>query len=158
MEINKNTWHAKFYYWSYKDRPDSLCPYFWKLLLAIVFLPLTWLGYIIPYFRKNLYMTISTYIMITASAYLFVFMGYILGYEYFRGLSLVVATAIGTLVFVLGTSLLLLFGWFVLIYLPEKLSKQRINSWYEKKEPKTNLIKERYKAFKGRYCPKIDWK
>lgn len=45
MKINKNSWHSKLYHWTYDTDyitylPTNLCPYFWKLVFALlVFIP-----------------------------------------------------------------------------------------------------------------------
>lgn len=43
MELSINSWHSKLYNIFYtKGLPQSLCPYFWKLVLAIfLFIPVT---------------------------------------------------------------------------------------------------------------------
>src|ERR1700721_1251272 len=43
MELSSTSWHSKLYMFTYNSSlPISLCPYFWKLVLAIVlFIPLT---------------------------------------------------------------------------------------------------------------------
>ena len=43
MELNLNSLTAKLYRWFYKqnEMPSSLCPYFWKMILAcILYIPL----------------------------------------------------------------------------------------------------------------------
>ena len=48
ISISKVSWHANFYKWFYQVwiLPTSLCPYFWKLLLALIL--------IIPVFSMSL--------------------------------------------------------------------------------------------------------
>ncbi len=42
MHINEKSWHFKFSRWTYGEyyRPSHGCPYFWKILLAILISPL----------------------------------------------------------------------------------------------------------------------
>ena len=58
MKLNKNSLHTKLYkfFWN-KEPEDNLCPYFWKLLTAIVllipFLLFTWPGFIVNGLTNN---------------------------------------------------------------------------------------------------------
>ena len=48
MEVNfsKNSWHYRFYRAAYGSHPpQSLCPYFWAIVWAIIVLPFTFVGY-----------------------------------------------------------------------------------------------------------------
>ena len=36
MKVSVNSWHYRFVNWAYDDVPESLCTYFWKLVLAFI--------------------------------------------------------------------------------------------------------------------------
>lgn len=156
MEINKNNWHAKFYYWTYKNHPNSLCPYFWKLILAFVLLPLTFVGYLIPTFREDEDNVLSVYFAVTVLFWILLGFGWETGNNMFETYHIFLSTFLGFLILLFGiaVALTVLFGigYFFAEWLPEHIYKNR------REEPKTNLIKERIKAFKGKYCPKITWR
>src|ERR1035437_9066625 len=43
MEISKNSWHTKYYQWlmvDYGCLPDSLCNYFWTVIIGLISFPL----------------------------------------------------------------------------------------------------------------------
>lgn len=60
LSISKTSWHALFYKWFYNGyrMPQSLCPYFWKLLLAILVMPVIGpfslpIYFIFKFFKKS---------------------------------------------------------------------------------------------------------
>jgi len=52
MELSSKSWHARLYKWRYRvEPPPNLCPYFWKLVWAILY-PLIMLCMVVWYFLE----------------------------------------------------------------------------------------------------------
>lgn len=144
MEIRKNTWHAKLYNIAYKRLDQSLCTYFWKLVLALVLLPFTFIWYLIPYTRNN--MGLGGYTFSSFIVFVFISVGRLLGKDVFGDFSFV-SGLLGFVLLVVG--ILLIIGLLVLfVYL--------LNLAGETK--RETLVGERLKGFKNKYCPRIEWK
>lgn len=138
MEINKNSWHSKFYYVSYRELPQSLCEYFWKLVLALTLLPLTWAGYAIKSSREQIYgVKINTGLIFWM---LFWFVPYMVSIGNNTSFLQSLILSIGGYIFLTVVTLITI----LIIYL---ISKSK----------KPNIVTERWKAFKGKYCPQITW-
>lgn len=148
MEIRRNTWHSKLYRTMYNDLTNNLCEYFWKLVLAILLLPFTWVALCIPKFRKDEDMGMGSYLLVGTVVYGFFSASWDLGSDFFPNQTLILQILFGV---VLITLLLgLIFGAIALsCYIYDKTQET---------PKRTNIVTERFKAFKGKYCPKITWK
>lgn len=151
MEIRKNTWHSKLYKIIYNKLSDNLCEYFWKLVLAILLLPFTWVALCIPKFRKDEDMGMGSYLLVGTVVYGFFSASWGFGSDFFPNQTLILQILFGVVFFTLIALLLgLIFGVCVLIcYIYDKTQET---------PKRTNIVTERLKAFKGKYCPKITWK
>lgn len=158
MKLNLNSWHAKLYKNSYNGLPETLCPYFWKLLLAIVLLPITFVGYLFPFIReaKSLFLNfLATFI-----AAAIIVTSYGLGENFIEYCSLkdqIIGFMIGLgtmiLVFAAITAIL-----FVIFYLDDYLEDRKYQRRWNRNEPKKQwIIVEWWKGFYGKYCPRINW-
>lgn len=177
MELNINSLSARVYREVYNTRhmPESLCPYFWKLVLAyplfIVLIPLLIPYWIIERFDesyKEHKAPIGAKALIGVLIYGFVFMVFVVCvfisafwityYEgtimfrfYFSG---------GFISLILGV----VFGCLGIKILYEQHRRRQRKRLYNENgnnlplEEKPNLIVEFVKAKYNKYCPKITWK
>lgn len=162
MKLNQKSWHAMYYKWaSLKMMPDNLCSYFWKLLMLIILFPLL-LIFALP---EILIVSIS-YIIIKIKKDEFIyfidewesrwginFLIYFLIamiYGYINALINHFNETIAITVIVIVT--ISIFA--VINYFRKKSKKSEIKT---AKVKKPSLISEYWKAFKGKYCPRIDW-
>lgn len=164
MKLNKNSISAKLFRWFYSTRelPTNLCPYFWKLVMAYVF-------------AIQLFIITLPYAIIDKDScneslgnriYIGLFCWFIL--------SLLIAALTPIILFwhtpVKGSLLesLIHYGfavwaaglftgvmWFI-HHLGEKI-KERKRRNLPKEEKRSNIIVEMVKATYYKYCPKIDW-
>jgi len=166
MKLNKNSISVKLFRWFYgtSELPTNLCPYFWKLVMAYVFvIPvfITTLPYIIidkdscnesP--GNRIWMCIICWLilfsLITALTPIMLFW-----YTPDKDSLLETLIEIGVFIWMLG--LIFGFAWFI-EYLKEKsLERKWERGNLPKKEKRSNIIVEMVKATYYKYCPKIDW-
>lgn len=164
MKIKVKSWHYWLYRNTYQGTPKSLCPYFWKLLFAIIMLPLTWVGYLFPGTREGKNMFLNFIITFMFMALLVV--GHGVGMENYPESNSFIATIIG-LGLLTGVSLiiilagLLIFGLIHAIregvtYIEDKRYYKHLKELEKGKEPKKYILIEWWKAFKSKYCPKLE--
>ena len=162
MKLNQTSLSAKLYRWFYKTdtMPTNLCPYFWKLVTAVILSPLLaihTLPYeIINYKRRRL----ETYgDMLGTSAAYWCFIAAIicmispLGLFFCipdKGSSLWVIISVGCILW--GSLILVGITW-AIIKTVEYLESKKSDD-----EKTDNIIVEMVKAKYHKYCPKIDWK
>lgn len=158
MELSKESWHSKLYRFTYiSELPQSLCPYFWKLVLSIVlFIPLTIL--FIPliigrflfeysYFRYPTYFKkkdLLFMVMIncwTWNVY------WIVKALFHKEWVLILIVFVGVLILLL------------IIFIKHNLfpSKNEPKKEKPKKEKQPSILTEFIKGKMGKYCPKINW-
>lgn len=186
MEISKNKWYIKLYLWFYcideNDLPQSLCPFFWRLLLMFIF--------IIPYSIVSLpSLFIEKYINENKTEegsviFMLRILFGLVGYVSIGCISSIITFLIclilqiepeensdlGSLVtvgFVLSSLILVGLLIRLVIYLYSLYDDYKWNKYYEKKwnpekypvkERKSSILKEFIKAKYNKYCPKITWK
>lgn len=156
MELSINSWHSKLYNIFYtKGLPQSLCPYFWKLVLSIVlfvpftlwFLPLSIINFIISknnssypqYFDKiNLNLSVS----LNGIIILLFDLIHALLHKYFLGILLLI--------------LMVIVVFTVLVCL-KKLFKKKQKKEKVIKIKRPTILQEFIKAKYNKYCPKINW-
>lgn len=175
MELSKNSVWAKMYRWFYveKTMPETICVYFWKLVLAVLLAPLLFL------------FTLPTTII------KFLFINFIIEFSYFNTfteklinnfilwiLLFIIFTVIFAIItmpiygifdpntilhhlqftgaILLGVIGLVLLSWFI-VFIGASLEKIKIVK-IENKKTKVNLLKEFIKSKYNKYCTKINWK
>lgn len=177
MKLTKNSFNSKLYRWFYctNELPISLCPYFWKLLMAwvllipvvVITLPVT-LGEIRSlkqsnYEKYNLSMRFGMSFLI----YLIIFLVFVL----LTPLSLFFTTVeynsvLGSFVVggVMGWVLIICcsIGWVYGKVRDHIRNKKRNAQWDNDgkriiRGKRPNIIIEFIKAKYNRYCPKIEW-
>lgn len=140
MEIRRNRWHAKLYNIAYKRLDQSLCTYFWKLVLALVLLPFTFIWYLIPSTRNNT--GLGGYTFFSFMVFFLIVVARLLGKDVFGDFSFV-SGLLGFVLLVVGVALI------------RGLAALFIHLLSFKRE---TLVSERLKGFKNKYCPRIEWK
>lgn len=132
MEINKKSWHAKFYYESYRDLPSNACKYFWNLSVAVLLLPITWFNYLSRKLREEAF---EWKLVLGAIAY-----------SYFIVLPLILSNS-GDLSFLASLGVIILIT--VLAVIALYIGSVLVNISFGH-SPSWELFKEKY-------CKKIDW-
>jgi hypothetical protein len=166
MKLNKNSISAKLFRWFYgtKELPTNLCPYFWKLVMAYVFvIPLFIISFPYIIIDKNscnksldsrIWLGFVFWIIFPASIVcLIAALSPIMLFWYtpVEDSSLEILIICGLLTWAVGLTIGVM--WFI-HHLGEKI-KERRN--LPKKEKRSNIIVEMVKATYYKYCPKIDW-
>lgn len=156
MELNSKSWYSWYYkqFYNTKILPQSLCIFFWKILLAIVLLPFI---YPVLLFRK----VVGVNDFSTSFGLLLWFIGVtgctpiVTIFKIKSWYNLLWLQPLGLVISCVFTGILI-----VIIYIIYK----SINFIYNKsnkikiyKEPKENIVIVMTKAFFGKYCPKIKW-
>jgi len=184
MELNLNGVSARLYRWFYvTDRmPESLCPYFWKLVIAYILVtPVAVLILPIFLFKQQdlvetpshrffigviLWVVLSLAIMMIVGPLSTLFTGFL-----HDGSFLAIIQSMGFLTLFVVVTISLVAG---IIYLASKIkeeNRRRRSEWiwdeygdyiknpdYSPYAAKPNIIIEFIKATYHKYCPKIDWK
>lgn len=162
MKLNQNSLSAKLYRWFYKTdtMPTNLCPYFWKLVTAVILSPLFAI-YTLPYeiinYKRRCRDTYSDILGISLAYWLIIIAVICM----ISPLSLFFYTpdkdsllmGMIVLAFCIWVSLIVIgITWAIVktvVYLQSKKSDD---------EKTDNIIVEMVKAKYHKYCPKIDWK
>jgi len=161
MELNSNSFSAKLYCWFYDKRsfelPESLCPYFWKLLIAYVVvipycifaLPVLWLNnWRNESIARGVFGSILAYALIYM-IFTFLLIPYGLVFGLAKSAFIKVSFNVGIQVWVV----------FIIVFLSHSISwlyKFITNKKFKPKKP--NLLKEFTLAKINKVCPKITWK
>ena len=172
MQLSKNSLSAKVYrdFYYTQRMPDSLCPYFWKLVLAwlftILFFPLLIPVYIIKKISKDTetgslgVKALIGFLLYVALLFLFsigVFISSIwityrintIMYQLFVGGGIVLT------VICLGSSYIGI--TYLIKYMKNKSIKYDENGIKVTAQENPNLVAEFIKAKYNKYCPKINW-
>jgi hypothetical protein len=168
VNFNKNSWHARFYSYAYGERylPQNLCPYFWKVVAAIVVLPFTWIGYlpVLDMGRESLAMKAAPTLVIKLVWALLSIYSFAILHKCFG----VGANASSWLSWTIGAPILgaIVFGFFYVAGLAIKALAEKVTKNREAKremefltpKPKEdNFVLAFVKAKKQEYCPSINW-
>lgn len=167
MKFSKNSWHTKIYQLTFANGslPNNLCPYFWKLVVAIIVFVL-WGWFYIPAFIANRivskiekeddklgaekgFFSIFFGIALAINFILYLLLSCVLFWIYPHDQIWQLGGALtATLLTVIG--IILLVEW-----------RKRIREKNPKKtamvKKKPNIFVEFVKAKYNRYCPKIEW-
>ena len=168
MELNRNSISARVYREVYNTRhmPESLCPYFWKLVLAypliVVLLPLlipTWITLKLSGDESDA--PIGAKAVMGAILYGFGFMIFMIGVfissfwitYYIKTTMYQFYICGGFITLILGVA-----GGYLLVksLIVNRKYKRKFNNEYVEEKP--NLIVEFVKSKYNKYCPKITWK
>lgn len=169
MELNRNSISARVYREVYNTRhmPESLCPYFWKLVLAypliVVLLPLlipTWITLKFQDEDDNEF-PIGAKAVMGVLLYGFGFVIFMFGVfissfwvtYYIKTPMYQFYICGGVITLILGVA-----GGYLLVksLIVNRKYKRKFNNEYVEEKP--NLIVEFVKAKYNKYCPKITWK
>jgi hypothetical protein len=143
MKLNYSGKLARFYRWSFdSDVPSNLCTLFWGLLFATLFFPITWAS--LPFDCSNFVERIVKGFIVLGGL---VLAGLFLTYLWLvPGFFFIPALVVGGILLVI--CLIFLIGFVCTEILPNS------TTWQEVKD----VVRERKDGFKGRYCPKVEWK
>jgi hypothetical protein len=162
MKLNQNSLSAKLYRWFYKTdtMPTNLCPYFWKLVTAVILSPLFAI-YTLPYeiinYKRRHRDTYSD--MLGTSLAHWCFIAGVICMISSLGLFFYIPDKSSLLFMIMATgciiwaSLILVGIIWSIIKTVEHLQSKKSNT-----EKTDNIIVEMVKAKYHKYCPKIDWK
>lgn len=156
MKIKKTSLHARFYKFMYlTDKlPTNLCPYFWKLVMAIITLPLTFPSFIFTNNRSFGSRFDPLAIMIVLEMLIFGVGGLTsLIFGLVKNDDPMNLTTFGLINFA-G-----ILGWIMIAlacYTAHWISERK-EVYLGKKEKKPNIIIEYIKAKKNKACPMIEW-
>ena len=151
LSLNINFWHSILWRSTWgRSLPDNICGYFWSLVGAILLAPLAFVGHILNAFNFGIQAAWWAMYPVVCLG-----LGFLIEYDdktndWLMGfiMSILVAIAFATLMFCcIGLEKL---------HENIKTKKQRILITSEGKKP--NPLVEGFKAFKGKYCSKINWK
>jgi Na+/H+-translocating membrane pyrophosphatase len=165
MHLKKNSW----YYWLYTKTYDSfpptnLCPFFWKLVFAIISFPLLFSFFLIAEIIRsvgNLFIKDKE-----EKIAKIIYFSYHFAVAFVIYFFLFIICSMVSVFFISGKSdifLVGIVGWIIFTTIILSLIGMKIKDYYFKrrwskgKKEKPSLVKEYYKAFIGKYCPKIDW-
>ena len=168
LNYSKKSWHAILYRSSYDSvLPDNICAYFWKVLFATIMFPIAYLGHLINLcLRDYVFPSIWTPLHIILA----VFIGYVskqndkkdilfsFWYDYLHGMFWII------IFFIVVIIVVLIFA--AIEWLRDYYQEKRDKKWYNeyKKgviepyvEKTENPLIVGFKAWKGKYCSKINW-
>lgn len=153
MKIKRTSWHAKFYKAIYVTNtlPTNFCPYFWKLVLAVITLPITsvsFLGRCTSFGDRFSWIFITAFIegiIFSVGLLLSMMFGLISPTSKINWHEFLIANGMG----IAGCATIALF-----VYLIDKLSKREHKA---AKEKQPNILVEFVKAKKNKHCPMIEW-
>jgi hypothetical protein len=162
MKLNQNSISAKLYRWFYKTdtMPTNLCPYFWKLVTAVILSPLFAI-YTLPYeiinykrSRRDTYgdmleESLGYWLLIAAIICMISSLGFFF-YIPDKGSLLWGIMGVGCILW--GSLILVGITW-AIVKTVEYLKSKKSDD-----EKTDNIIVEMVKAKYHKYCPKIDWK
>ena len=182
VDLKEKSWHTSLYKWTYQKRkfddnkwwsrsydnqipredcyyydsklPNNLCPYFWKVVLAIVMSPFLVMS--VPnskIFRVKTHDLTDKvwaslfFLLYSSGSFIFIISLYLYPFK----TSLITASVVLGIAFIVGCALLI--NW---------LSETNWSTKYKYKEKSDNqtmiLLKSFIKAKKNKVCPKINWK
>lgn len=142
MELSIKSWHAKVYNFFYlEDLPKSLCPYFWKLVLAIFVL----IPFLITVFLG------SIALIITLIVYLFhVKLSLFFSWHHFEMLLIFIG------IVAVVVSVILSIGYIV-SKITDRYNNKKKYFVSKSKVKNPTILQEFVKAKYNKYCPKINW-
>lgn len=176
MKLNINSASARLYRWFYmtQSMPQSLCPYFWKLVLMWVFiLPYAILS--LPVLLVDSKDSISGADRISARIGIGIIWWFLIGFVVcmLSPIGLIFSSPQKDSVFMnmlmIGTlcwTCLIIFGCIELFKWAKakwrnrhvKYDENGWRIWEPVNEKEPNIVKEFIKAKYNKYCPKIEWK
>ena len=183
MKLNRNSISARLYRWFYitDNMPQSLCPYFWKLLIMWIFILPSSISYppekilcsggekLDSWGERGLFSILFYLVILVGLSVLFSLSiltnGWFVPGSILHKIQSFGAVSVLCIILISFISLII-YG--INRYKEKKRKKQLPYTWddegnripnpdYTSHEPKPNLIIEFIKARYNKYCPKIDW-
>lgn len=161
MKADRNSPHAKLYEFTYTSNfPSNLCPYFWKLIWAIIILIPNFIiqlpALIINLFRRGSY-DCSDFRVLGILIYILLMFLYVYGMGTFNWVKAIFNcySYNQELAIIGGGFNSIIFGGLSLFFIIRYFKNKKPKLINEEKKP--NIVAEFIKAKYNRYCPKIDW-
>lgn len=167
LKFKHNSWHAWLWTNTYGDKklPDNICSYFWSLVFAIVTAPLNVVGHLFNIINGRTYRKQNVLLGIVFNILWVI--GYIVWEIYisnnkdthfYGAWYIIILKCIGGVGIILGfivSVFLVMTG----IVLSVQWIHKKIKSLFKDKQTqeKPNPLIEGWKAFKGKYCSRINW-
>jgi hypothetical protein len=164
MKASKSSIHARLYKFTYEYcLPESLCPYFWKLVIAVIlFIP----NFIIqlPFIVASFFIKRDDDSQFDVGEHrLFGFAGWVLifvAYIYIVSLFHLVKATLGCYSYdhrIANAGLFLVLLTIAVCLCIVLYYRRKNKPKKERKEPKPSIVAEFIKAKYNRYCPHIEW-
>lgn len=166
MKLKKDSILSKLYRWFYltDQMPKNLCPYFWKLVIMVLFIIPTFIisapSIILRLIDSRAYekfdngfqrigINFILYGMLFLIFMMLFSISYLFGYRFLKDSFPEILQSVGLLIWcgLLGVLLVLSIRW---IY--TSIKNKRVG-----KEQDPNIVLEFIKSKYNNYCPKIDW-
>jgi hypothetical protein len=157
MKASTNSWHARLYKWTYdSELSSSLCPYFWKILIAVLwFIPSVILSIPIIVLDK---VQKSTVTLDPQERNILGFVIWLLSIGCTIALIGVITMFGAIFGLVAWNSLSMAVALLICVAMPVLFIMCLIRRSEYRSEKKPNIFTEFIKAKYNNYCPKIDWK
>jgi hypothetical protein len=153
MELDKNGNLANFYKWSYREYhlPQNFCDYFWLLIWAAIFFPITWLSYPLSCWTltERVFKGFGVLLFLAATAF-YISLWIESPFQTFKWSGITVSVCVGVLLFTFGGVALL--GWW-----EDRKAEESDDPPKSILSEVMQMIREKKKSVKDNYCPKIDW-
>jgi hypothetical protein len=169
MKLSKNSWHYKFYALSFNCYSKSFdtinfCDYFWKLVLAFVLLPFTWISYLIEridrfqiYKKEIRYSTmpLGVKFLISSAIYILIIFTYLMFSQIYKdgGTPAIIIFLVSIVLFA-GLIKLIDYYWDSIIQNIEGLS---VSKPINEIKNIAIIVKTGVSSFKNKNCPRVTW-
>ena len=158
LNFSKNSWHAILWESTFGEGtpPDSICPYFWTTIFAMILFPLCIVGHLINLISRNRSKVVAFPFIFTVPV---CFIVYILFATINQAgiwtvlkalcISMIAAILVGFIIAGVVLGLAKLHEYII--------SKRGPRKEKPYKEPKPSALIEGWNAFMGKYCKPIFW-
>lgn len=168
LSFKKNSWHSLLYRSTYGQYslPDNICEYFWLLLVAIIIAPLAVFGHLLNMLNENkrtrffglenqavwsILLPISDFLLGIAAT-----KGRAASWNKHHGFWWIMLMGFVIILLIVASIAALFLACHAFECITRKIkTKKPGTKWPVESTP--NPLIEGFKAFKGRYCKKINW-
>jgi hypothetical protein len=163
MKLNKNSISCRLYKYFWDEvnyeLPKNLCPYFWKLVIAYIFivplalLALPYLLYKLIFDRDHDY--VNMFVKAVAGLLIYALIVALLLVVVAHIIAFTKGGAVWVIVIITWIAPTVLFIRWCVLGIYYKIQEKKGEKEYT--EPQPNILVEFIKAKYHKYCPKIDW-
>ena len=160
MELKLNSWHVWLYNYTFNSKlPDSLCPYFWKLVLALLLFPIN-VVLRLPVYISFLFIDTykDEYSERTGSG---IFLWFLIVFCIFAPIAIYHNILWWFNAYSYNNDLAICGGFLLIIIaviIIAVLNENNDIAYNIKYKAKNNILVNYSKAWYNNYCPKINWK